>query len=82
MATGKLTQSGDWDFIDPEETDYVDPLNRTVKAIRVDQDGVATITPVTKTTKPAGNYVQGEVLHIQGRLRITTDATCRLQVFY
>ena len=80
MSISKMHQSGDWDFIDPDETDFVPA--KPIKAVRIDQDGAVIFTPNGMTAKPAGNYVQGEVLDIQGLITITTDSTARVQVFY
>lgn len=79
MAIATLTQSEDWDFI-PIST--VTAVTRKCKAIRIDQSGSVIITPKGEAAYPAGNYVQGEVLQIQGFPTITTDGTARVQVFY
>jgi len=81
MGISKMHQSGDWDFVEPNTTFVTEKL-KPLKAVRIDQDGAVNFTPEGETTKPAGNYVQGEILDIQGVLTITCDATARVQVFY
>lgn len=78
MSISKTHQSGDWDFVEAGVTVVLD---KKVKAVRIDQEGTATITPEGMTVKPEGNYLQGEVLNIQGKLTLTTG-TARLQVMY
>ena len=84
-SNAKITQAGDWEFIEPDTTDHI--LTRECKGIRVDQSGTANIlsegrVSATNAATNLGNYLQGEILPVQGKVKITTDATCRLQVLY
>ena len=72
-------QATDWDFIEAGQGPIV--LTRHAKAVRIDQTGTATILPESGELRPVGNYLQGEVLNMQGKLTITTG-TARVQVYY
>ena len=80
MSISKTNQSGDWDFVENSQTDFVP--TKSIKGARIDQSGTIIFTPQGMEAKPAGNYLAGELLQIQGVVTITTDATSRVQIFY
>ena len=80
MASEKITQSGDWEYI---ESGAGKVFTRSVRSLRVDQEGLVDITPEGHTaSRGTGNFLQGEVIHIQGKITINNNTTARIQAYY
>ena len=69
--------------VEPSQSDrlfgYGNPGGTRLKGIRVDQAGVLTYT-LNDGIEQTANVLQGEVLNWTGKVKVSTDATCRLTI--